>query len=642
LFFLPVVVLFARRCANMASAVDEIARPLTVVDELFSRHMHANCGPSQEWGERAHFAKALGLDNEDCFARIPCINDTRLIDNLPRFSLVRYRGLVQDVFEPEIYAALLEESDDTGGQPTKVVTTKYRDHVDPAPGKTLSEMGNSGFGQRGACYCVPLPGETKWAREIAAQWTASGGGGEGNNVAPEASQRPKRSLEHDTNMGTVVAVPPPPCAVGEARKQRVISASTAGQKELQTADAFGLNFPIPSEEHSRDGCSVPCIVKLYDENAEAVRLCDAVEIVGVLCINPEMVRFGGKDESPFWDARNPSTSMVPRLHALFVRQLPFSNPMMPYTAAWLSDERLASVWQNRFATPGAVEELHKVALEALAMYLGGDVLAAHYVLMLLVSRSFAKHGDHLLGAWSLNLGCWPDGLDVNQLSKAIAEFMPRVVHQEVTADTLNSQKWRPRKDFDANRLVSGRLQVSSGTVVVFDETQMAQGQLQDVGVHNLAAIRTLIVDRVLSCDFSTCDVKIPLEVHILNVSKQRSIIPEQDVLLPLCPVQAQPANVPSAALEAVRLFLALVTRSPRPVKFPDEVTQRFANDFATAREQHDVRPELCHTWMSLARAFCIVHGVDTLTSDRWQAVLELESERLRRCKENNFLSKQAQ
>lgn len=269
------------------------------------------------------------------------------------------------------------------------------------------------------------------------------------------------------------------------------------------------------------------------------------------------------------------------------------------------------------------------------------MLAAEYILMLLVSRSFAKHGDTPLGSFSLNLGCWPEAVDVRNFSLALAEFMPRVAHHEVTAETLNAGRWKPRKDFDANRLVAGRLQMASGSVMVFDETKMEAGQLSDVGVRSAAAIRTLLVEHALACDYMSCDVKLPLEVQIVHVSKRQSLIPEQDVLLPLRPSATSAATIPPAALEAIRLFLALVTRRSKPMDIPDDVTQKFSEDFSSVREQFSsVTPALCHTWMNLARSYCLTHGESLLTLVRWQSMLGFETERLRRCSEDNFLPKQ--
>jgi len=432
-----------------------------------------------------------------------------------------------------------------------------------------------------------------------------------------------------------------PCATAEPRRQRAATAlrvqgAPAMSRGLQSADEFGLNFPIP-EDGLAGVTSVPCIVKLYDRDIDAIHLCDAVEFVGVLCVNPEIASFDGREERMFWDARNPSASLVPRLHVLALRQLPFHHPLMPFTPSWLSEARLAGAWQRQFSAPGAIAELRSLALEALTPYVGGDAVAAQYILMLLVSRSFAKHGDEPLGSWSLNLGCWPEGLDVRQFSRALSEFVPRVAHHEVTAASLNTGRWRPRKDFDANRLVAGRLQVASGTVMIFDETKLTPGQLNDSGVRNLAAIRSLLVDRVLTCDFMSCDVKMPLELQIVHVSSSKSVIPEHDVLLPLRPCESQPRTLQPEALNAIRLFLGLVTRSPRPLDIPDNVVHKFSEDFAAVRQNGGINSSLCSTWIGLARALCLIHGEQALSLERWQGMLTLETERLRRCKENGFL-----
>merc|ERR1719329_1826960 len=96
-----------------AMLADEFARPLNVVDALFRQHVEAvgSTGKplSKEFGERKHFHQFLGLDNEEGLARIPCLNDVELAESVPPFTLVRYRCLVQDTFEPEFYDAILQE-----------------------------------------------------------------------------------------------------------------------------------------------------------------------------------------------------------------------------------------------------------------------------------------------------------------------------------------------------------------------------------------------------------------------------------------------------------------------------------------------------------------------------------------------------
>lgn len=46
---------------------------------------------------------------------------------------------------------------------------------------------------------------------------------------------------------------------------------------------------------------------------------------------------------------------------------------------------------------------------------------------------------------------------------------------------MNNQRMVPRKDYTANRLVSGTLQLANNTFLFLDETQLEQGQLDATG-----------------------------------------------------------------------------------------------------------------------------------------------------------------
>ena len=56
-----------------------------------------------------------------------------------------------------------------------------------------------------------------------------------------------------------------------------------------------------------------------------------------------------------------------------------------------------------------------------------------------------------------------------------------------SAEALNEQRWRPRKDFVADRLVAAQLQLAGGTLLMVDETKMSEGQLPGFPRHPLAS-----------------------------------------------------------------------------------------------------------------------------------------------------------
>jgi len=645
----------------MAPQSEEVARPLAVVDSLFQRciSLDPEAPVPAEWGERAHFARELGLLDEESFAKIPCLNDAALAESVPPFSLVRYRGFVQDLFEPEIYAARVREvnADEGVAAQGRIVTTKYREVFQAAPGHRLVELGRDGFGQRGACYCVPCPGEMPWARGSAVGSTSPTPRGTKAERAPvlppgtppKAAKRSRPT--EDAEMEGEEETAGKRSQAAEERQAAVADVGAEAQCRECNADEFGLNFPLPWEEQRGQGFSTACIVKLYDGDEEAVKLCDTVEIVGILCINPEIANLSDllspHDSVLGSDARQPSTALVPRLHAIFIRKLPFQHPLLPYTPAWLTEERLAAAFQRSFAA-GALTAARNAAKEHLVRHLGGDALAAEYALMLLASRSFDRRGGLALGSWTLNLAGVPPTADLRGLCQGIGELAPRVAHLELSEDLLSSRRWQPRKDFVANRLLAGQMQLAQGTVLLLDERQLTASDQQraEAPAKSLEAVRSVVSRQTLPCEYGNYDVDIPVEILCIAVSQQRSKVAQglADVTLPLRPTSemsaaAGPAGASEVAdLRAARMLLGLVTRSPRPLKIPDDVAERFSQDFVAAREEMPQLPaELCHSWMALARAHCLTHGEEELTMERWLCVLGLERERLQRCRQQNLL-----
>eukprot|EP00928_Gymnodinium_smaydae_P088652 TRINITY_DN72716_c0_g1_i1.p1 TRINITY_DN72716_c0_g1~~TRINITY_DN72716_c0_g1_i1.p1 ORF type:complete len:672 (-),score=155.04 TRINITY_DN72716_c0_g1_i1:127-2070(-) len=646
----------------MATGVPEIAAPLEVIDRLFECSVSGGNQAPAEFGEKAHFIRTLGLEDEDRLAQIPCLNDAGLISSLPPLSLVRYRAMVQDTFEPEFYASLLEERSEAGSltSQSRLVTTKYRDFSTPRQGFNLFELEGIGAGlaSRGVCYCVPLPGEAAWARDASARWARERHAGAeaaakaaaapavgGGASASQAGSATKRSRpDEDVDMGES-SIP----VAAEAQRARVASAPMpATTTQLCSANEFGLNFPLPWEERHGQGSAAACLVKFYDSDANTARICDIIEVVGVLCVDPQMADFSSTtplaQSAMGRDARDPSTSLVPRLHAIHVRKLPFYHPMLPYTVQWLNEARLADAYQRSFAGgPAALSAVREAALAHLTGALAGDVLAAHYVLMLLVSRAFGKNAGQKLGSWSLCLSTWPAGHPVKDLHAALALVAARTAHLEVSSETLNNRKWYPRKDEVANRLVAGQLQLAPGTVVLLDESTLSEGQVAPAGVKALIAIGNLVKESELACDYMY-DVKVPLELSpIIVTTQKRSILKDVAVALPVRPAVAATAAPPASAaagagLEAVRLLIALVTRAPKPLAVPQDVVTLFGDDFVNIRQQLNVAPELCGTWMCLARAYCLWHGEESLAATRWAGVLGLEKQRLERCKEDGLFS----
>lgn len=64
-------------------------------------------------------------------------------------------------------------------------------------------------------------------------------------------------------------------------------------------------------------------------------------------------------------------------------------------------------------------------------------------------------------------------------------FSLQSFHLRMSIESMNQSRLIPHKDYTANRLVSGLLQLASNTSLVIDETQLEQGQLDTAGTQLL-------------------------------------------------------------------------------------------------------------------------------------------------------------
>jgi len=76
--------------------------------------------------------------------------------------------------------------------------------------------------------------------------------------------------------------------------------------------------------------------------------------------------------------------------------------------------------------------------------------------------------------------------NINVCYLCIFSYRPPHTHTQsyrlsMTLQNMNQLRLVPRKDYVANRLVSGALQLASNTSLYLDETQLQQGQLDPTG-----------------------------------------------------------------------------------------------------------------------------------------------------------------
>ena len=107
----------------------EISNPLGFIDGLFVSAMAQNGGKldTDEYGE--HRAYEELMRNPEFVEKIPYLSKASL-GRIPHNSLVRYRGLVQDVYNEEyftgVYVQNTVDTDSGALHSSKLVLSKYR------------------------------------------------------------------------------------------------------------------------------------------------------------------------------------------------------------------------------------------------------------------------------------------------------------------------------------------------------------------------------------------------------------------------------------------------------------------------------------------------------------------------------------
>ncbi|CAH0729506.1 unnamed protein product, partial [Brenthis ino] len=575
----------------------------------------------KEWKE-----KLLKLPN---WNKIPLLN-SNASHNLPDGSLVRFRGMVQDMHNPEFYFEQFEVYN-SGTNEVKMKSGKYTDTANVLENEKINYTENLKSAQRQTIVVVSMPGFNKWAQKIE----------DDINHLKHLEQHPNTSKRLNLNSTKLKRS----YEESEEDTEAMDIESDAGNKERRTAEVVNessnvvsrehlLNFPLP------DVPSMSCIMKLYEED-ENLKLNDMIEVVGFLSVDPAL----SGEFQPETDAlleplseseaeiltHNPPPSLVPRLHAVYVKKLNHCNPLVKENfdqEAALKDAKIA------------IEHL----LKALSELLLGDKLAAEYLICHLIACVYLRQETITLGQFCLNISNLPTKKYPNyakQLYDIIKQFVTKSYYLPLTIENMNTMTLLPKKDYDCNRLTSGILQLTKHTHLVLDETKMEQGRLDATGVNNISALGHLINTQRVEYDFKYYKMEFDTDISVLILSEGKSLLPS-DYHISLRPeessleifdaiVEAATYYLKEEIMTAIRTYLTNL----KLVKYTiSEDLQFVEDDFIEMRNNSDndspVTADDLHRLLVLARLVSLSRGHATLDKECWDITKDMENERLQR------------
>ncbi|KAK2852570.1 hypothetical protein Q7C36_007771 [Tachysurus vachellii] len=629
----------------MPSVEDWINNPLGVVDGIFAQN-------NPDWEKKAveYFKEKLKVN--DAQSWVPSLNDVPLHYLKPN-SLVKFRCMVQDMFDPEFFMGVYETVDPSTN--TKVLRCgKYKDVTDC--GQVDFNSRKTVTSERQTFYCVPIPGESHWSLSLT--FVNSYAGASQARVVPSTSYTPnrhKRSYEEDDEMDTQTQqneeISGPQNTSDSHRnvdsKRLETEAPSQNTSPSHCSSTLDLNFPLPGER------GPACLVKVYNE-WDSFKLNDMLEIFGILSVDPALSLVAEeKEASSFLDptesmesveeqrAHSPPTSLVPRLHMLYAEPLQHNNPLLPSA---VSEDKGANL-------NNAISEMSSVRAELLT-YLThvflGDSLAAEYLILHLISSVYARRDVLPLGKFALNVsGCPHTSPYTEQLYQIVQQLVPSSYRLCMSLHNMNTQRMVPRKDYTANRLVSGALQLGRNTSLVLDETHLEQGQLDTTGVRNITALGNLISWQKVDYDFNYHQMEFPCNINVLIMSEGRSLLP-CDSQVQLNPT-VSPPNLeeylqaiqhaqPPSQLNKYRVYLT-VARS-LDYSISDQITKAVEEDFVEMRKDdpQSISAEDLHRMLVVARLLSLSYGQTTLSRECWMKAKQLELLRTSRTQQHKCLN----
>ncbi|XP_048747559.2 mini-chromosome maintenance complex-binding protein-like isoform X2 [Ostrea edulis] len=539
--------------------------------------------------------------------------------------------MIQDMYDPEFYMGEYEVSD-VATKTTSMKSGLYKDIAECSKNQEINtESERNVTMERQTLYCVPIPGETDWVKSGYSDKTGKKGF-PSSSVTPSRS---KRGLEEDNE------------APLDTRMEEEMDSKIEDNKRPRRDVLEGsipcnnpdLNFPLPGEK------GLPCLVKVY-EDMDGFAVTDMIEFIGVLSVDPSLAhvydenRLDGLQnsiegyEEPMEErsAHAPPPSLVPRLHAIIHHKLKHNNPHVP-----AEKEKIDTDVKSLRAE---ISSLRRQILSALEQVMLGDSLAAEYFLCHLISSVYGRADVMPLGKFSLNLTHCPPTNEYGQLIHTFMEALTTKCHFfPLSIENMNNLRLSPEKDYTANRLRSGLLQLSADTSLVIDETQLQPGQLEATGVKNMTALGNLISWQKVEYDFRFHKQDFLSNVCVFILSEAKSILPS-DCLVPLNPAcvvenlqrhfsQLDVVLTPEF-LGHVRSFLTICKLQEYTIS--DDMQKAIQDDFVEMRkEDHkSMTVDDFHTLLNLVRLLSLSALETSPTQSMWEKAKTMEAERKRR------------
>ena len=577
-----------------------LSHPLTALDQLFTQHPDLLANHDLQQQLTTHMQTLLTRHS----ASIPSLNSVP-VETLRPHSLVRFHGMIQDIYSPEYY--LLQHADTKSNA---VRIGKYRDSIqlDPTTDEDAEELELTNVGnvtkERTRVNAIQIPGESKWVSELldgsAATTTPS-------NATQSAGKR------------SYAATDDQPMSEKRSRSEADHSQSlqpaekkTNEEKQQQPDDIIHINSDAGLRHH---------VITLYDQLAAQVKVGEIYDFVGILSEEdtlsaPDAMNDDGLSSQPIFSSR------PIRFHALCGSKLP---AILQNTVQQPTSEQQLVETLKQFASSHHNTSLQATTIQYLSQALHVDTLSAQTLLLSMLAHIHSRTQGSLVGKLTCNV-VLPVEMSAEQcktfaatLQSTLATLLPMLLTVNIDVATLNAKRFQPVKDYDQERLQYGLLQLPVGSYLLCNETQMTAGKLETNGVLNINSLAKLINEQVVDYDYIYSTLPFPTDVSICTVSRGKSMLPA-DLRCYVQLTQSDTKVSPdSQTLGMIRQYLQVARQMPFTLT---EQSSKPIEEYLIALRagSKNVTEDVLHTIVTIARLFAGAALESELSASQWQQV----------------------
>ena len=520
-------------------------------------------------------------------------------------QLVRYRCMIQDVYESEIYHRLCVLSH-TQNHKTLIKSGLYTNSIEIPVDYVVDERNDDiQHTERISYNCIPIPGESEWYKLVSKYNTNIENHVSITNNSSISANHKKRVLDNTSDMD------------GSYNGSTVIDSGDKRIQNISVADNTGDNESIPIELQQHN-----TIVTLYSDSSEwdQYKVCDIIDVIGIVSFDTEqysMYNQSANNEDIMMNGVQHNTRPV-QIHAISCMK---SIDNQPLTAQQLQ-QQIESITNN-------TTNIRRQIIDYFSILFNGDSYTAEYLLLFIVSHVQSRQHDILIGKLSLNL-CLPvdtpppqTQLFLTQLQYILNQLVPCSITHEISINSLNRLLWQPIKDYDTERLKYGILQLSPHTVLLLDECNISTGELNSYGINNMNCINKCINEQTIDYNYQYNTLQFPCDTQCCIVSKGKSLL-AYDIRLYIPPLNTTPP-LPPITTDMMQQWRQYINVCRNMAFELTESTAQPVQQYLIHKRQSDqkITEDELHKYVNVTHLYCISQLQPTLNEQCWVQVKQL-------------------